>query len=478
MAWPSVTWGNLLPAAVRQELEQFAALLQGYLSSQHKDDGSHSDITADSVTTETLTVTGEVVVEDIASPLTVLGASGEDAVLNLIPDDGNSSLDRRSIFRQGINNVLLLEDGTGPKFRWSHSGIFQVDDQAKGTGGTIGGFVLIGRNTSGNGAAGSLGLIQRDGGTSAIWADANGVPRISDLPPQEDGSPSDTSGNAFALMGTANAGTFQWGGGAAIPDSSDVVLEGTAPTLTGTNFTGIPWSGVSKSGSSLADLATRAVANLSDGSNVALLTGATFTGQVSVDTPTGDPVLLGAVSNSTTYTGLSFNNSLNSATMAGVFGRNAGGDAGTLYLAVPTGDSFQFLVNGSAVMAVASGVQVGAPTGGDKGAGTINAQGDIYKNNSAYTNPDYAFEHWATGRIERFADHPGAKDYAGLTPIHALEAYVREHLRFPQISDAPMGVFERADVVLELIEQAHLYLFDHERRLAALESRLAALEGR
>jgi hypothetical protein len=51
MAWPSVTWGNLLTPGARQEAEQFAALLEGYLSIQHNDDGSHGDITADTITT-------------------------------------------------------------------------------------------------------------------------------------------------------------------------------------------------------------------------------------------------------------------------------------------------------------------------------------------------------------------------------------------------------------------------------------------
>ncbi len=48
------------------------------------------------------------------------------------------------------------------------------------------------------------------------------------------------------------------------------------PSIDGSKITGaasVAWANVSKSGSSLADLVTRAVANLSDGSNVALLNG-------------------------------------------------------------------------------------------------------------------------------------------------------------------------------------------------------------
>src|SRR3990167_1198284 len=40
-----------------------------------------------------------------------------------------------------------------------------------------------------------------------------------------------------------------------------------------------------------------------------------------------------------------------------------------------------------------AGLQMGAPTGGDKGSGTINVATNIYLNNSAYGNPDYALEY-------------------------------------------------------------------------------------
>jgi len=64
MPYPSVTWTNILPPAVRQEAEQFAALTQGYLSVEHKDDGSHRNITADSiVTTGDITAGGDLIGE-------------------------------------------------------------------------------------------------------------------------------------------------------------------------------------------------------------------------------------------------------------------------------------------------------------------------------------------------------------------------------------------------------------------------------
>jgi hypothetical protein len=44
--FPSLTFAELLENSTRAELEQFVSLLQGYLSAQHNDDGSHGTITA------------------------------------------------------------------------------------------------------------------------------------------------------------------------------------------------------------------------------------------------------------------------------------------------------------------------------------------------------------------------------------------------------------------------------------------------
>jgi hypothetical protein len=45
MPYPSLTFAELLENSTRVELEQFVSLLQGYLSAQHNDDGSHTAIT-------------------------------------------------------------------------------------------------------------------------------------------------------------------------------------------------------------------------------------------------------------------------------------------------------------------------------------------------------------------------------------------------------------------------------------------------
>ena len=49
MPFPGLTFNDMLPPNIRQEFEQFTSLLHGYLGDQHKDNGSHKDVTADSV---------------------------------------------------------------------------------------------------------------------------------------------------------------------------------------------------------------------------------------------------------------------------------------------------------------------------------------------------------------------------------------------------------------------------------------------
>jgi hypothetical protein len=116
-----------------------------------------------------------------------------------------------------------------------------------------------------------------------------------------------------------------------------------------------------------------------------------------------------------------------------------------------------------------NGFQVGSPTGGDKGAGTINTAGDIYKNNTAYTNPDYVFEHEYTGQISKFANCEGAQGYRGRLSLSDLRDYTREHLRLPGISDQPMGMFERGDKALEKIEELTLYVLELHDEITKLK---------
>ena len=115
------------------------------------------------------------------------------------------------------------------------------------------------------------------------------------------------------------------------------------------------------------------------------------------------------------------------------------------------------------------GVQVGTPTGGDKGAGTINVATNIYLNNSAYGNPDYALEYWTSGHIERFSNNPGADNYKRMS-LDEIETYIREHIRLPGITDTPSGIFDRADIALEKIEELFTHLIEIHQRVRRLES--------
>lgn len=110
---------------------------------------------------------------------------------------------------------------------------------------------------------------------------------------------------------------------------------------------------------------------------------------------------------------------------------------------------------------VIGGVQVGNPTGGDQGAGTINVAGDIYLNGTAYTNPDYVFRH-AFGGIRDTA-------YSGPVPLDELAASLRANHRLPGIGDQPLGLFGRQDILLEKLEEAHLYILELLERVKALE---------
>lgn len=125
---------------------------------------------------------------------------------------------------------------------------------------------------------------------------------------------------------------------------------------------------------------------------------------------------------------------------------------------------------------VGTGVIVGVPSsGGDKGAGTINCEADIYKNNSAYTNPDYALEHYYTGEIKLFAQNDGASEYKGLLPIDELDEYLKTHYRLPGMNDDPMGAFKRSDFVLEKVEEGIIYITQLHSRIKFLESEITAL---
>lgn len=123
------------------------------------------------------------------------------------------------------------------------------------------------------------------------------------------------------------------------------------------------------------------------------------------------------------------------------------------------------------------GVILGGATGGQKGVGSLNAAADIYKNNAAYTNPDYAFEHYFTGKIDKFKNNEGAAQYKGLQSISKTKAYAKRYHRLPNVH-AGKGVFHRSDILLEKLEEAYLYIFELDQRLHKLENSKVRKNGK
>lgn len=103
------------------------------------------------------------------------------------------------------------------------------------------------------------------------------------------------------------------------------------------------------------------------------------------------------------------------------------------------------------------------------GAGSLNVLNNVYKNGTAYTNPDYVFEHFFTGGIEKFKNNFGAEKYSGLWELEKIEDYVAENFRLPGIIDVPTGIFDMADIALEKIEQLFLYAISAHKRIKKLE---------
>lgn len=132
----------------------------------------------------------------------------------------------------------------------------------------------------------------------------------------------------------------------------------------------------------------------------------------------------------------------------------------------------------TAEAALNGGMILGAPVGGHKGVGSLNVSVDIYKNNTAYTNPDYVFEKHYTGDITLFADKPGADKYTGLKSIDEIYEHTKTTFRLPGFTDKPAGMFERADMLLEKLEEAYLLIFQLHDTNKDLAARIAALEAK
>lgn len=114
------------------------------------------------------------------------------------------------------------------------------------------------------------------------------------------------------------------------------------------------------------------------------------------------------------------------------------------------------------------GMAIGAVS--PQGVGTLNTSGDIYKNSSAFNNPDFVLEHWATGKIEKFADKEGAATYKGLRPLSEVREFVRSNFHLPGFGQkAGHGLFSGSEQLLLTVEQMYLHIFELEQQIKELK---------
>lgn len=105
-----------------------------------------------------------------------------------------------SLGATNASGVLRLRASTNTIVTMAVDGVVTVTAGAYGTGAKTGSRVFIGRNTSGSGAAALLVMEALDGTDYYLWVDATGDLRIGTSPPEEDGTPSDTSGTVVGTQ--------------------------------------------------------------------------------------------------------------------------------------------------------------------------------------------------------------------------------------------------------------------------------------
>lgn len=125
----------------------------------------------------------------------------------------------------------------------------------------------------------------------------------------------------------------------------------------------------------------------------------------------------------------------------------------------------------SSNIAMAGGLTAGSPSGGNLGSGTINVASGVYLNNTLYTNPDYVFEKYFTGKIVKFAANKGASAYKAPLPLSKLSVYLKANSALPGVHLSDGEIFGRTDMLLEKLEEAYIYILQLNDRLAVLEKK-------
>lgn len=190
-------WGPV-SSWLTDELDQLTAAAQSKWYPQHNDQGGHTAVTADSVAVSgDATVAGDVTVTGTTTSGVFVAAPGSTTA----PTYTFTSDTTTGFSSPGGNALVATIEGAHATtlYKGQIDGHrFDLESGAYGTGSVRGNFLKIGRNTSGNGAAGCLVLVERDGTERYLWVEA-GKLRIGS-PPSEDNS-------AFSHTGGTVVGT-------------------------------------------------------------------------------------------------------------------------------------------------------------------------------------------------------------------------------------------------------------------------------
>jgi len=131
------------------------------------------------------------------------------------------------------------------------------------------------------------------------------------------------------------------------------------------------------------------------------------------------------------------------------------------------------------VLTVNGGLVVGAPTGGAKGTGTINAVG-VYDDNVLLN--DYVFDYYYDGRVrdEDLALHGNYKMYS----LDEMTEYVKTNRHLPSIpgreewnTNGKFSLGKLTNHLWETSETNSLYITELNERLKSLDSRLGIVES-
>jgi hypothetical protein len=159
-------------------------------------------------------------------------------------------------------------------------------------------------------------------------------------------------------------------------------------------------------------------------------------------------------------------------------------DSTMTFLTTPSTGIFRFINNGGVasgqlILTVGGsgggggGLTVGAASGGDKGAGTINVATGIYLNGAVYTNPDYVFD--------TYYSRQNKKDptYQGVLPLSEVESYIKKNHELPRVADPKNAeLFHRSDIMLEKVEELTLYAIEQQKQIDGLKAEVEALRSR